>query len=350
MLNNNLEDEILDNALEALKKNVTWPMQIYPQAPDLPLHYDTGVDRLLRILVQDRELNVYAKIKANLTNIPLVDAVIHLTGNIQLRHDLLIVTRYVTAQQADKLKERNIQFIDVAGNAYIDQAPLYIFVKGNKLPEHLRPIPAKRVFKPTGIKVAYAFLCNPDLVNKPYREIARIARVALGTVGWVMRDLKQMGFIVDMGKKGKRLVDRELLYHKWEVAYQEQLRPKLIIGRYQGEPGWWENRHLDPQIGQWGGEIAAARLTHYLKPETATVYLDRDYLNDFLLENRLRKDPDGNTEILERFWTPEINRPDEDIVHPLLIVTDLYETNDERNRETAQKINEEYIVRHLGKD
>jgi len=350
MIHNIIENEILHNALEAFKKNVALPIEINTEANEKHLRTDVRAGRLLRIFIQKTELRFYAEIKTNIPNITLAGVVLHTQNNIQLQHNILLVTRYVTPQLAEKLKENNIQFIDTAGNAYINQAPLYIYVKGNRLPELLRPVPVKRVFKPAGIKLIYAFLCDPGLENRPYREIAQIANVALGTVGWIMRDLRQMGHLIDMGKKGKRLIDLEILYNKWEIAYQEQLRPKLIVGRYQGTPGWWVNKHLDPQIGQWGGEVAAARLTQYLRPEIVTIYLDRNHLNNFLLENRLRKDPNGNTEILERFWYPVVNRPNDDIVHPLLIFTDLYETNDQRNRETAMIIHEKYIFQYLRKN
>jgi len=47
-----------------------------------------------------------------------------------------------------------------------------------------------------------------------------------------MKELKEEGFLLDMGKRGNRLVRKEELLRKWVVAYPERLRPKLIVGRF----------------------------------------------------------------------------------------------------------------------
>jgi len=70
--------------------------------------------------------------------------------------------------------------------------------------------------------------------------------------------------LLDMGKRGKKLIEREKLFALWVTAYPEQLRPKLILGRFKGAPNWWENKTLDVDKAQWGGEVAAAKLTQYL--------------------------------------------------------------------------------------
>src|SRR4030066_1699752 len=140
----------------------------------------------------------------------------------------------------------------------------------------------------------YAFLCNPGFANKTYREIAGATDVALGTVGWIMKELKDLGFLLDMGKRGNKLTQKENLLQRWVTAYPEQLRAKLILGRYRGEYGWWQQKKLDPMAAQWGGEVAAERLTHYLKPQLITIYAAAQYLNQLLLDNRLKTDITGD--------------------------------------------------------
>jgi hypothetical protein len=266
------------------------------------------------------------------------------------QYQLLLVTRYVPGQQADRLKKNNIQFIDMAGNAYINQPPLYIFVKGNRLPEALRPVPVKRAFKPTGLKIIYAFLCNPGLETRPYREIAAKANVALGTVGWIIKDLKEMGYLLDMGKRGCKFMAKDKLLERWVVEYPEKLRPKLTLGKYQGVPEWWVQTTLTPDHAQWGGEVAAADLTKYLRPQAATLYIDPTQLNQILLDNRLRKDPNGETEVLERFWKPDKNQLAEGTVNPILVYADLLATGNQRNIETAKIIYEHHIIRLIRED
>ena len=123
------------------------------------------------------------------------------------------------------------------------------------------------------------------------------------------------------------------------------MRPKLLLGHFRGREDWWQGKTLNLDIAQWGGEIAAARMTQYLKPQIVTVYTTKDNLETFLIENRLQKDPDGDIEILERFWKPEQAQQQGDTVHPLLVYADLLATGNQRNIETAKIIYEQDIVR-----
>lgn len=263
---------------------------------------------------------------------------------------LLLITKYVNAQMAQQLRQDGMEFMDTTGNAFINQPPIYIFVKGNGPPESSRKAHLKRAFKPAGLRIIYAFLCNPGLVNKTYREIAAAANVALGTVDWIMKELKDLGFLLDMGERCNKLTQKESLLQLWVTAYPEKLRPKLLVERYRGEHGWWQQKRLNPLIGQWGGEMAAARLTLYLKPEIITIYTTAQQLNNLFVENRLRKDPAGDVEILERFWKPVEMWQYEDMVHPILVYTDLLATGNQRNIETARMIYEQYIIQLIRED
>jgi hypothetical protein len=266
----------------------------------------------------------------------------------------IIVLPQVTADMADILRKDNVQFIDTAGNGFINQPPIYLFVKGNKA-KNIESLPTtRRAFKQTGLRVLYAFLCQPGLENETYRTIAEKTKVALGMVNWVVKDLEELGFLIRTGKAGRarqlRLIEKERLLERWITAYAEQLRPKLLLGRYRGAAGWWQEAMLKPQEAQWGGEVAAAKLTDYLKPATETVYVDRDNLAAFLRKNRLQKDPQGEVEILARFWQLETIPPNRDMVHPLLVYADLMATGNQRNIETARMIYDQHIVQLIRED
>jgi hypothetical protein len=248
------------------------------------------------------------------------------------------------------LREDGIEFIDTVGNVFINQPPIYIFVKGNKPPKAGGQPRVKRAFKAAALKILYLFLCKPGFENKTYREIAAATDVALGTVDWTMKELKELGFLIDMGKKGLKLTQKENLLQRWVTAYPEQLRPKRHLGRYRGQPDWWRQKRFDPQKAQWGGEVAAERLTRHLQPELITVYAAAQHLDQILIENRLKKDITGDVEILERFWKPAGEQPQDDLVHPILVYADLVATGNQRNLETAKIIYEQHIIRHIRED
>ena len=100
---------------------------------------------------------------------------------------------------AERLRALNVAFVDTAGNAYINDPPIFIYVIGNKKKEVPQKIITGRAFRPTGLKVVFALLCQPGLVKAPYRDIVAAARVVQGTVGWVINDLKQQNYLESLG-------------------------------------------------------------------------------------------------------------------------------------------------------
>jgi len=333
----------LHEALEVLRRTTGLTVEVQPTT----FHDAPAPDAVIRIAWQDIEWHFAAEFKNMITRatIGLAAQQLH-----EYRQKGLLVTRYVTPQVADLLKEMNIPFVDVAGNAYINKPPLFIFIKGNKLTDKYRPEPPTRAFRPAGLQVVFALLCNPGLENAPLREIAKAATVALGTVGWVVDDLKKTGYLIDMGKRGRRLVRKENLLNRWVTTYPEQLRPKQLIGRFRADNyDWWKHTELQAFNAYWGGEVAATILTGYLKPQIVTIYTNQP-VGKLLLKNKLRKHLNGEIEILKAFWGFEHNWPHRNVVHPLLIYADLLATGDARNIKTAGIIYEQELTRLIRED
>ena len=344
MKTGNKRQEILKKALAKFEK-----VTKITAAGDLKADLQ-GTDAIIRINWQNMEWNFFAEIKPVFTRAMI-------GGTIQQMMRLLpekglLITRYITPQIADTLKELGIPFIDTVGNAYINAPPLLVFIKGNRPAQMHREKLPTRAFGPTGLRVVFALLCNPGLEKATFREIAKVAEVALGTVGWVMGDLRQIGHLADMGKRGRLLVLKEKLLRRWVTAYPEQLRPKKMLGRYKApDPDWWKDAELPPLQVYWGGETAATKLIKYLKPQVATIYArNLEPLTKWLVKNRLKKDPYGDIEILRKFWKFDHNWRYEALVHPLLIYADLIATGDPRNIETAEIIYENELARFITED
>lgn len=346
-INKNTEERIFRLAAEAFRKNVPWLADIRVVDKEPAYRKDYRPDFRIKMEAQGKIFVYDVEIKANFTRANRFQYLMH---KEKLDHPLLIIANYINPQLADQLKQDGLEFIDTAGNAFINNPPLHIFIKGNRPHELLKQPPVDRAFKPAGMKMVFAFLCNPGFENKTYREIATETNVALGTVNWIMKDLAKLGYLLDMGKRGRRIVQKEKLLNQWANAYPLRLRPKQWQGRYKGEKEWWRRKTLDPIIAQWGGEVAAERLTHYLKPGFITIYIAPAVLNPFLLENRLKRDAAGDVEILERFWTPEGIWEKNEFVHPILVYADLLATGDQRDIETAKIIHDQHIVRYIRED
>jgi hypothetical protein len=339
----NKKTAILCKAINMLRKNTGLAAEIEPE----PNHTEYAADAVIRIVWQDLEFLYDAAIKNIISRATLGGTARQLD---LFRRKGIIVARYVTPQIADELKKLNIPFMDTAGNVHINEPPLLIFIKGNKLTGADLTVRRPRVFHPAGLQVLFAILCNPNLENAPFREIAEKANTALGTVGMVMNDLKKLNYLIEIPPGKRRLTRKKDLLNRWITAYPEQLRPKQVIGLYRAENrDWWKQTDIEGLNIFWGGEVAAAHLTEYLKPQIITIYTNKP-VGEFLLRNRIRKDPQGHIEILRTFWNFEVYWPNKNMVHPLLIYADLLATGEARNIETARILYEKELGRFVRED
>ncbi|MBL0143578.1 MAG: hypothetical protein IPP91_16075 [Betaproteobacteria bacterium] len=269
----------------------------------------------------------------------------------RLGQQALLVTDYVTPPMADTLKARRVPFLDAAGNAYLEQEGTLVWVKGNKPLTPIVPPAMGRAFQPTGLQVVFALLCDPTRVNRPYRELAVMAGVAHGTVGWVIPDLQQQGFVAQAkGKRGtRRMHQLERLLAQWVDAYARQLRPRMLIGRYYVPAlDGWREWPLAQYGALWGAEPAAALLTDYLRPGELTIYAEK--LPALLAAQRtfLKQPEPGHAAVVEvrrRFWnfTPDTGLTD--VAPPVLVYADLLATSDARCIETAKLVYETHVAR-----
>ena len=332
---------ILKTAQKAFERQTGVKLELRPEDPENPK---------LRIQVPGLQVELELMIVESIYVAYAMTVLFKRMLNIDRK---ILVMPLLAESKADDLRVQGIQFIDTAGNCYINQPPLYLFVKGNKLQGVTKVPTANRMFKQTGLRVLYAMLCNPGLENETYRAIAAKTGVALGMVNWVFKDLNELGFLLETGTgrtKKVRLLNKEKLLERWITAYAEQLRPKLILGRYRGAEGWWQNAQLNPAQALWGGEPAAAKLTDYLKPEIITVYADKENPAGVIIPNRLKKDPQGNVELVARFWQPETIAPHKEMVNPVLVYADLMATGNQRNIEAARMIYDQHIVQLIRED
>jgi len=364
------EYQILNAAIQQLKIIANIELEVVEQEITTtgPQGETRKIDAFVRMIAQPG-MGIYAvEVKPHLTIARLFQVAQQLRAATNELPDCkgMLVTDYVNPNMAQRLKEMDIAFIDMAGNAYINDKPVYIYIQGNKptpktaLGKALKPT---RAFQATGLKVLFGFLLQPDLLKATYREIANATDVALGTVGWVLTDLREHGYILEKPDKERRLIRKKELLDEWVAAYPEKLRPKLRLGRYRApDHKWWQHAEVGQHKALWGGEVAAAKLTDYLQPNIATIYADGIPAR-FLLENHLKKDPAGDVEILQRFWragTEDFNQNKgvvlddrEDIrgiVPAVLVYADLVATGDARNIETAKIVYDEYVDRYIQKD
>ena len=336
--------DLLEQAIDAFKRETT--LQVHKGQLQVNIA-EKLVDATLQIEGANRTIEYFVEIKSEITD-AAIGKLAHQFAGTSGRW--LVVTRYVPTYLARRMKDLNIQFMDTAGNAYVNEKPLLVFIHGNKPEAGFVKQKPDRAWGPAGTKTTFALLCNKGLVAAPYREIAAAADVALGTLARVINDLIEQGFLLDQGTRGRRLQRKKELFDKWAEVYAAKLRPKTLNGRYTTDKAeFWDQGDLTRYQAYWGGEVAANKMTHYLKPEIVTIYA-RKPVNDLVLNPRLHKNAQGNVELREQFWRFETENQANGLVPPILVYADLMATADARNVEAAQMIYEDHIERHLLED
>jgi hypothetical protein len=309
--------------------------------PDAVIELTVG-DLLQRYVVEIRRIDRFAaigQIKQRLDN---------------FRQPGLLLAPRITTETADKCRELDVQFIDANGNAFLQAPGLFVLAKGQR-PRADEAIAGAAMVTPRGggtptaLRAVFVLLCRPELLNAPYREIKQAAGIALGAIGRVFFDLNARGYTTgDKGKGERRLLERQRLLEEWVTNYPIKLRPRLNPKRFHApDPNWWRQIDITQYDAQWGGEVAADKLTGHLRPNTVTIYMRpedaRRNLTRMVVDNQLRADPKGEIEVLATFWEFPDAETKPDIVPPLLVYADLIATMDPRNHETARMIYEERI-------
>jgi len=312
-----------------------------------------NVDAAVLLMINGRKLRYNCEVKKKVDRYVLPFDLLNRLGNVQ--HTLL-VSSPLSPDMAKRCRDIGLQFIDTAGNAYInDEAGVYVHVSGRRVNAAVQP-QVKNTMTPMALRMMFASLAEPELLNTSYREISIRAHISTGAIGKALETLESRR-LIGTAPGGKRMIRTpELFLNEWASGYAGRLRPKLRKYRFATD-------NLDKFRDQWnpkfrisalGGEMAAAILTSgrtpndpdafttgHLKPEACTIYVDMDdphALKDIVKDFRLRADPQGDIEIIEMFWNPDHFTTWFPAVPPHLVYADLMATYDSRNIEVARQI------------
>ncbi|QET04514.1 hypothetical protein FOB72_20595 [Cupriavidus pauculus] len=294
-------------------------------------------------------------------------------------HDAgLLITTYLTPALAGQCREMGLQFIDTAGNAYLDAAGMFVFVCGQTPPGSLVRPPIRTTGNPSSQRMVFALLCRPALLQATYREIAHLSGIALGSVGAVFNGLAARGWLLETRTEAnpegaearpeartearteahteekRRLTAPDRLLDEWVANYPTILRPRLQPRRFAA-PGddWW--RALRPEElaaldACWGGEVAALAMgaAADLAGAPQTIYMAPARMGQGIQtlasRYRLKPQPNGPIEILDAFWDPSIEDPARPgLAPPVLVYADLMASLQPRNLDVAAELRKTVI-------
>lgn len=257
----------------------------------------------------------------------------------------LLITRSLSNAMVSECREIGLQFIDHAGNCFLRQPGLYIYVSGRREIERENPA-VTRGLTPAALRLVFAILARPDILHSSVRRMAEVASISHGSVGGALAMLEEMGFLSSPRSGQRMLVAPQRWLDAWTEGYLGRLRPKLeTIRMSSADPLTVLLGRVTPRMREVavGGELAAAYRSFGLKPGTLGLYVDfRDprLLKELVQELKLRRDPQGPVELVSMFWnTNEL--PSFPTVPDALIYADLVGMGDARTMEVAEKLRKE---------
>jgi hypothetical protein len=327
------ENVIVNNALDRLLDQTgikgTWTLIDKDIDGELDLYFDRKKERF------------FVEVKKELRNFQMPA----IFEEAERNQPFMVIAERIFPTLKEILREKNIGYLDGAGNIYVKTPHHYIWLDGNKALEPEKPA-TNRAFTKTGLRLLFYLLLYPDRINAPYRHFHMATHIALGNIKNIMDGLQEAGFIININKREVALQNKRQLLERWITAYQETLKPALHIGNFRfanrDYRDKWQDLPIDTNKTKWGGEAGADILTNYLTPQVLTIYTT-EKKNELIPKLKLIPDPNGDINAYERFWYDEEQNP-LNYVPPLLVYADLMITGDPRCIETAEIIYKEHLA------
>ncbi|MGC9342566.1 MAG: type IV toxin-antitoxin system AbiEi family antitoxin [Bacteroidales bacterium] len=293
-----------------------------------------------KLSIKNQQFIVYAKTEARGSNKGIILSQLHVLRQ-NYRFPIIMIAKFLATEVAKEFRELGVNYIDAAGNAYINEKEIFIFILGRKInrPEKTNQ---SRAFQEVGIKLIFNLLRTPENLQLSYRELSELTEISIGSVSNVMNELEDLNYILRTNNN-RILRNTQQLLNRWIVAYNDVLRPRILKKRFKFSNREnlrnWKQLQLqeNEETTLWGGEPAAAILTKQLQPEKISIYTKSNWQN---IARNLKLIPtdDWDIEILQMFWKPEIENISDQIAPPLLVYADLISTGIDRNLQIAKII------------
>lgn len=306
---------------------------------DIPIEIDSNrqpYDALLRI--KNEQFIVEVRSAVRTSNQGLVLSQLEEIKNNSNR-PIILIAEYISKNATQELKNRGINYMDIAGNAYIKCKDLIIFIAGQTKVKKEKTNQS-RAFQEAGLKILFHLLYKPEHLQDSYRKIAEKADVSIGSVSNVMTELEELNFLLKT--KSKRVLkNTDELVERWIVEYNSVLRPRIVRKKMRfvnpdANRNWinFDTQSNDGVI-LWGGEPGGALLTDNLRPEHFVIFTDLE-LSGLAKKLRLVPEENGEIEVLQKFWKNDLGN--NKIAPALLIYADLINSGFSRNIEIAKQI------------
>lgn len=263
-----------------------------------------------------------------------------LPAEAQQLHDrfpegVVVAQTYINPGMASRYRRLGLFYADLAGNAWIRQPGLYLFVEGRRRPASAPDsVAGPRPMTTSWLRLGYVLMARPSLSDVPIRQLADAAGLSVGATHRALDELTAQGHIVQ-GRGGRSLRRMQELAERWVIGYSARLLPTLETRYWRGpEPNSWVLEGL-ARGATIAGEAIEPAIQH---PACTTLFDDPPYVA-LVRRGRLRPVVDPSTETAnvvtrKRFWNEGALQLG-GVASPMLTSAELLASPDERLREVG---------------
>lgn len=341
------ERDLLEGCLEALRKLV--PAEIRKLAWE-PARTPQP-DALLELELDGQGMRHVIEVKRHLRPAH-VGPLVHFAKQLAATGDrLLVCADRVPDGVGRQLRQHEVAYLDLGGNAYLRGPNVYVLITGRHTALGRR---GRRDLTGTEVRLLGVFLRDQDAGEAVQEELATRAGIALGAVGQGREKLLELRILELTGKRQWRVVDRaeglRRFAEGWGTVVRHKLRPRAYRPLMLKGPDDLERRLkvAGPKLGcLLGGERAAGHLTAGLRTEHATLHVPPGTQRNAAKALKLVPDVDGPITLLERFGLGDECRfpdlPGVPLVHPLLVWAECLTVPDERVAQVARELRDQLL-------
>lgn len=251
---------------------------------------------------------------------------------------LFVRATHIAVKTGEALRRAGAQYLDTAGNAWIEFGDVLVDVRGRPRPAGAasRATATGNLFSSGRAQVVLALLAWPQLWDVPQRVVAQAAGVSLGQAHNTLTLLAQAGY-----HQGQRRTGRVDLLDMWAAAFPAGLAQRLTLANYHGQFGSVKKVRPDDVVAVSG----EAAVPDFRRPAALTLYVAE--LNPRLaIVNRWRVDGEPNVVVRRKFWNDPLSAdaalPVIDVAPWPLVYADLLASDDPRARAVARQWRERH--------
>lgn len=250
------------------------------------------------------------------------------------QYPILFVLGYTSPTIMQALCDNEISVIDYAGNCMIKHGLLCVNVFGQK--NSYRNVTKTHALSEGAIKLIFRFLSDKSFVGKAYRSISGETGMSLGSIKNTIEELTNRQFVMHTDK-GRKLINEDKLLELWVQAYNQTIRPKLMLRRMSFRTDEmrsnWQEMNL-PEGMSWGGDCGANLTDGYLIPGSFEIYTSKPSAM-LMTTGMVMPNENGEITLYQKFWNDDNATK---VAPKLIIYADLMNSGDSRQIEVAQRL------------